>query len=47
MTKRSEITGSHAWRLPFLGGLVLGGAISALSSGGWAPLASTLIKMPS
>jgi len=35
--RRSEITGSHAWRLPFLAGLVLGGALSAATSGGWAP----------
>ena len=35
--QRSEITGSHAWRLPFLGGLVIGGVLSAVSSGGWAP----------
>ena len=36
--RRSEITGSHHWRLPFLAGLVLGGFVSALASGGWAPL---------
>jgi uncharacterized membrane protein YedE/YeeE len=35
--QRSEITGSQNWRLPFLGGLVLGGLISALTSGGWSP----------
>ena len=35
--RRSEITGSQAWRLPFLAGLVLGGFLSALTSGGWAP----------
>lgn len=35
--QRSEITGSHGWRLPFLGGLVAGGALSALAGGGWAP----------
>jgi hypothetical protein len=35
--QRSEITGSNRWRLPFLGGLVLGGVLSALLSGGWAP----------
>jgi uncharacterized membrane protein YedE/YeeE len=35
--RRSEITGSHHWRLPFLGGLVLGGALSAATSGGWSP----------
>ena len=35
--RRREITGSHAWRLPFLGGLVLGGVLSAVASGGWQP----------
>jgi uncharacterized protein len=35
--RRSEITGSHAWRLPFLGGLVVGGVISAVAGGGWSP----------
>jgi len=36
--RRREITGSQGWRLPFLGGLVLGGVLSALTSGGWAPI---------
>jgi uncharacterized membrane protein YedE/YeeE len=35
--QRDEITGSQRWRLPFLGGLVLGGFLSAALSGGWAP----------
>lgn len=35
--QRGEITGSHHWRLPFLGGLVLGGLLSSATSGGWAP----------
>jgi uncharacterized membrane protein YedE/YeeE len=35
--RRSEITGSQGWRLPFLGGLALGGFLSAATSGGWAP----------
>jgi uncharacterized membrane protein YedE/YeeE len=35
--ERDEIRGSQRWRLPFLGGLVLGGVVSAASSGGWAP----------
>lgn len=35
--RRSEVTGGRHWRLPFLGGLVLGGLLSALTSGGWAP----------
>jgi len=33
--KRPAITGSHSWRLPLLGGLVLGGFLSALLDGGW------------
>jgi hypothetical protein len=35
--RRSEIRGSQGWRLPFLGGLVLGGYVSAATSGGFAP----------
>jgi hypothetical protein len=35
--RRGEITGSQGWRLPFLGGLVLGGFLSAATSGGWQP----------
>jgi len=35
--RRGEVRGSHRWRLPFLGGLVLGGFLSAAASGGWAP----------
>jgi len=35
--RRDEITGSRGWRLPFLGGLVLGGFLSAVLGGGWAP----------
>jgi uncharacterized protein len=35
--RRSEISASNAWRLPFLGGLVAGGFLSAATSGGWAP----------
>ncbi len=35
--QRGEIVRSHGWRLPFLGGLVLGGALSAVTSGGWQP----------
>jgi uncharacterized membrane protein YedE/YeeE len=36
--RRREITGSQRWRLSFLGGLVLGGFLSAATSGGWAPI---------
>jgi uncharacterized membrane protein YedE/YeeE len=35
--RRAEVAGSNSWRLPFLGGLVLGGFLSAATSGGWAP----------
>lgn len=35
--RRAEIRESQGWRLPFLGGLVLGGVVSAVSAGGWAP----------
>ena len=35
--RRGEISGSQGWRLPFLGGLVLGGYLSAATSGGWQP----------
>jgi uncharacterized membrane protein YedE/YeeE len=36
--RRREIAGSNGWRLPFLGGLVLGGFLSAVAGGGWAPI---------
>lgn len=35
--QRDEIVGSHAWRLPFLAGLLLGGLLSSLLAGGWQP----------
>ena len=35
--QRSEITSSHRWRIPFLSGLVIGGLLSAATSGGWRP----------
>lgn len=35
--RREAVRGSNAWRLPFLGGLVLGGLLSALLGGGWEP----------
>lgn len=36
--RRPEIVNSHHWRLPFLAGLVLGGALSAVLGGGWSPI---------
>jgi len=35
--RRADIAASHRWRLPFLGGLLLGGVLSAVTSGGWKP----------
>ena len=35
--ERGEIVKGRRWRLPFLGGLVLGGVLSASIAGGWAP----------
>ena len=35
--RRSAVTEGRPWRLPFLGGLVLGGVIAAVLGGGWAP----------
>jgi uncharacterized protein len=35
--KRSAITSGRGWRLPFLGGLVIAGFLSAALGGGWAP----------
>ena len=34
---RAEVAGSRRWRLPFLAGLVLGGALAALATGTLAP----------
>ena len=39
--QRSEVTGSARWRLPFLAGLVLGGALAALATGTLAPNLAT------
>lgn len=36
--RRAEIVGSYGWRLPFLAGLFLGGMLSAIAGGGWAPI---------
>jgi hypothetical protein len=35
--RREAVTGSNAWRLPLLGGLVIGGFVSAVIGGGWSP----------
>lgn len=35
--QRAELRSSRSWRLPFTGGLVLGGLLSAVLGGGWAP----------
>lgn len=35
--RRPAVVTARAWRLPFLAGLVLGGAVSSLSTGGWSP----------
>jgi uncharacterized membrane protein YedE/YeeE len=35
--RRRAILSGRPWRLPFLAGLVLGGLLSAILSGGWAP----------
>ncbi|MBT8484351.1 MAG: YeeE/YedE family protein [Phycisphaerales bacterium] len=36
--RRADLTSSRSWRLPFLGGLVLGGVVSAVAGGGWRPM---------
>jgi uncharacterized protein len=35
--QRASIINGRAWRLPFLGGLMLGGFLSAAFGGGWHP----------
>ena len=35
--RRPAVLDARGWRLPFLGGLVLGGVVSAVLGGGWAP----------
>lgn len=35
--QRSELTRARAWRLPFVGGLLVGGFVSAATSGGFSP----------
>ena len=36
--RREGTVDSRRWRLPFLGGLLAGGVLSALLAGGWSPL---------
>ena len=36
--QRPALLESNRWRIPFLGGLVLGGVLSAVLGGGWAPI---------
>ena len=35
--ERKAIVSGRTWRLPFVAGLLLGGFLSAISSGGWSP----------
>jgi uncharacterized membrane protein YedE/YeeE len=35
--RRSSLLAARGWRLPFVGGLVLGGFLSAVLGGGWSP----------
>jgi hypothetical protein len=35
--RRSSVTSGRQWRLPFVAGLLLGGFLSAVLSGGWTP----------
>jgi hypothetical protein len=36
--QRGAVTSGRPWRLPFCAGLVLGGVLSAVLGGGWAPI---------
>jgi uncharacterized protein len=36
--RRGSLVAARGWRLPFLGGLLLGGVISAILGGGWEPI---------
>lgn len=35
--RRDAVVGGRTWRLPLLAGLLLGGFLSAVTGGGWAP----------
>ena len=35
--RRQALLATRPWRLPFIGGLVLGGVLSAVAGGGWTP----------
>jgi uncharacterized membrane protein YedE/YeeE len=35
--RRERLLAARHWRLPFIVGLVLGGAVSAIAGGGWTP----------
>lgn len=35
--QRRAVTSGRSWRLPFVAGLMLGGALSAMLGGGWSP----------
>lgn len=35
--RRDVVTGGRVWRMPLLAGLMLGGFLSAATSGGWSP----------
>jgi uncharacterized membrane protein YedE/YeeE len=35
--RRSSVITGRAWRLPFLGGLMIGGVLSTVLAGGWEP----------
>jgi uncharacterized membrane protein YedE/YeeE len=36
--KREAVVSGRGWRLPLLAGLLVGGFLSAVTSGGWAPI---------
>ncbi len=35
--QRRPLVAARTWRLPFIGGLMLGGVLSAVTGGGWTP----------